>query len=86
MRLKRDINHITTREDGLKLYSFRYLWNQTFRVSLMAQDLLASDVGREAVIETGDGSYAVDYARLGLRMVTLETWRAQGPVSVELRQ
>lgn len=39
-RLKRDIRHVATRSDGLRLYAFKYLWDDTTYVGVMAQDLL----------------------------------------------
>lgn len=75
-RLKRDVAHLVTLEDGLKLYSFRYLWSDTAHVGVMAQDLMADQATRDAVIEHPGGYYMVDYGKLGLRMVTLEAWRA----------
>jgi hypothetical protein len=84
IRLKRDVSHVATLANGIKLYSFRYLWSETVHVGVMAQDLLADPAWREAVVLEPDGFYAVDYARLGLRMATLAEWQAQGLASVEL--
>ena len=65
-RLKRDINHVETFPNGLKLYSFRY-WNddRTF-VSVMAQDLLEDERFSHAVIEDESGYYMVNLGALGL--------------------
>jgi len=76
---------VATLENGIKLYSFRYLWSDERYVGVMAQDLLNNPVLRNAVILEPNGFYVVDYARLGLRMVTLAQWQAQGLASVELR-
>jgi len=40
IRLKRDIEHLVTLENGIKVYAFKYLWEDTIRVGVMAQDLL----------------------------------------------
>jgi hypothetical protein len=77
-RLKRDLRLLATRADGLKLYAFRYLWSDTEYVGVMAQDLLADERWQDAAVMTPAGFYVVDYARLGLRMTTLDAWRAAG--------
>jgi len=77
VRLKRDIELIATRDDGLKLYSFRYLWDDTAYVGVMAQDLLADPARADAVIRHESGYYMVDYASLGLEMVALKDWRGR---------
>jgi len=74
IRLKRDITHITTLDNGLKLYSFKYLWEDTTYVGVMAQDLLEDESYRDAVVTKKSGFYAVKYNLLGLRMTTLEEW------------
>jgi hypothetical protein len=83
-RLKRDIVPLATLANGIKLYSFRYLWSETMQVGVMAQDLLAEPSWREAVRLRPDGYYAVDYAGLGLRMATFADWQARGLASVVL--
>ncbi|MGE3625809.1 MAG: peptidoglycan-binding protein [Hyphomicrobiales bacterium] len=81
-RLKRDIEQLAALADGTRVYAFRYLWEDTIRVGVMAQDLLARDHTRDAVVTTDGGYYAVDYARLGLRMTTLAEWRARGEAAL----
>lgn len=76
-RLKRDIHHVATREDGLRVYAFKYLWDDAVRVGVMAQDLLRNEAWRPCVSDA-NGYYAVDYGRLGLRMTTLDEWEAKG--------
>lgn len=75
-RAKRDVVQVATREDGLKLYSFRYLWSDVTLVGVMAQDLLNDPVKHDAVSLHESGYYQVDYAMLGMKMLTLEEWRA----------
>ena len=81
-RLKRGIVHLTTLDNGLKLYSFKYLWDDQAYVGVMAQDLLGDDNFRHAVITTPSGFYAVNYAMLGLNMATQEEWSEAGLASV----
>lgn len=84
-RLKKDMTHIATLESGIKLYSFRYLWDETMHVGVMAQDLLADPATRDAVVMTSSGFYAVNYEMLGLRMVTLKAWHEQGQAAMLLQ-
>lgn len=81
-RLKTEVSHITTLANGIKLYAFRYVWEDTMRVGVMAQDLLADPATSDAVTLTSAGFYTVDYGRLGLKMVTLEQWRQKGPAAL----
>ncbi len=82
IRLKRDIEHLAALENGIKLYSFRYLWEDTIRVGVMAQDLLHDPVRKQAVELMPNGYYGVNYTMLGLKMITLKEWNAQGIASV----
>ena len=82
LRLKRDIEHVATREDGLRVYSFKYLWDDVVRVGVMAQDLLRNEAWRPSV-SSQNGYYAVDYGRLGLRMATRDEWDAKGLRAIE---
>lgn len=81
-RLKRDIILLATLENGMKLYSFRYIWSDTVYVGLMAQDLLLHREWRAAVVRLPNGFYVVNYAALGLRMTTLEEWSRAGLAAV----
>ena len=76
--MKRDITQIATRDDGLPIYSFRYLWDDEIHVGVMAQDLLRNEAWASAVVTKDGGNLFVDYARLGLRMTTLDEWQAKG--------
>ena len=73
VRLKRDIDVVGSLPDGLKLYRFRYNWEDTEYVGVMAQDVL--EVQPDAVITGEDGFYRVDYGKLGTRMMTYADWR-----------
>lgn len=82
LRLKRDVTYLATLESGIKVYAFRYLWDDKVHVGVMAQDLLGSAATREAVSTMPGGFYAVNYEMLGLKMTTLDAWRKQGLTSV----
>lgn len=74
IRLKRDITLIGQLDDGLSLYSYRYLWSDTVYVGVMAQEVAAKMPS--AAVMGDDGYLRVDYSKLGLRMRTLEEWQA----------
>ena len=82
--MKRDIDQVATRDDGLLSYSFRYLWDDEFYVGVMAQDLLCNAAWRQAVVTRDDGKLAVNYAKIGLRMATLEEWHSKGMEALRL--
>jgi hypothetical protein len=84
IRLKRDVHLLVTLDSGMKIYSFKYLWSYTAYVGVMAQDLLANPAWRDAVVTSPNGFYAVNYGTLGLKMVTLEEWQAQGVASIKV--
>ena len=72
-RLKKDVVRVATYASGLGLYRFKYLWGNTEYVGVMAQDLL--EKRDDAVAQGADGFLRVDYARLGLEMLTYAEWR-----------
>jgi hypothetical protein len=76
-RLKRDIQQLTTMPNGIKLYSFKYLWSDDLYVGVMAQDLLSDPQWKDAVITSNTGFYSVDYSKLGTRMMTLGQYQLQ---------
>ena len=76
-RLKRDIHQLTTMPNGIKLYSFKYLWSDEVYVGVMAQDLLSNSQWKDAVITSNTGYYKVDYSMLGLQMMTLGQYQLQ---------
>lgn len=79
-RLKKDVVYLTTLENGIKLYSFKYIWSDESYVGVMAQDLLLAAPHRNAVTLT-QGYYVVDYKALGLKMITLKEW-SQSPQNI----
>ena len=84
VRLKMNITSVAVLPNGLKLYSFQYRRDPTTTyVGVLAQDLLESENSefRDAVVVGSDGYYAVKYDELGLKMFTLDEWRA---VSMEI--
>ena len=76
-RLKRDIHQLTTMPNGVKLYSFKYLWSDDVYVGVMAQDLLSNPQWKDAVMISNTGYYSVDYSKLGTQMMTLGQYQLQ---------
>ena len=76
--------HLATMLNGIRIYSFRYLWSEQVYVGVMAQDLLHHPVFGAAIKLAADGFYRVNYALLGLRMVTIEEWKWGGVAAVSL--
>ena len=75
VRLKEDIVPLERLGNGLGLYRFRYKWSHQQYVGVMAQEVAAHN--RDAVVCGSDGYLRVDYARLGLRMMTWEEFVAK---------
>src|SRR5262245_23824747 len=73
-RAKRDITPLAQRENGLRLYRYRYAGSDTLYVGVLAQEV--REVAPNAVLRGADGYLRVDYARLGLRMQTWDDWIA----------
>ncbi|MCX7191140.1 MAG: tail fiber domain-containing protein [Candidatus Methylopumilus sp.] len=82
-RLKRSIHLLTRLHNGLKIYTFKYLWSDVVYVGVMAQDLLKNPTWKHAVITKANGFYAVNYEMLGLKMTTLAQWKKDGLVSID---
>jgi hypothetical protein len=75
VRLKADVTEVGRLANGLGLYRFRYIDDETVHVGVMAQEV--ERVVPEAVIRGSDGYLRVDYPRLGLRMMTWQEWLEQ---------
>ena len=82
IRLKRDIVLLGQTEQGIKLYSFKYLSSDQVYVGVMAQDLLENPKWQDAVITNPNGYYSVIYSKLGLEMVTLEQYQQVSAVAL----
>lgn len=82
IRLKRDIVALGPTAHGLMLYRFRYHWSDIAYVGVMAQEVLAV-MPDAVIIDPIDGYMAVDYARLGLRMMRWDQWRRRAELFAE---
>jgi hypothetical protein len=72
VRLKRDIVPLARLDNGIRLYQYRYLWSDELYVGVMAQEV--REIVPQAVMRGTDGYLRVDYARLGLRLMTFAEW------------
>ena len=61
-RLKENIKHIKD-VDGIKVYTYNYVWDKEPQVGAMAQDLLSTKYA-DAVSVHSSGYYQVDYSKL----------------------
>jgi hypothetical protein len=74
VRVKRDIALLGHLDNGLGIYSYRYLWSDQRYVGVMAQEVAL--VRADAVEHGADGYLRVNYARLGLHLQTWDEWKA----------
>lgn len=65
-RLKREISRIGTHHLGFGIYRFKYLWDDTAYVGVLAQELLKK--APHAVVAGPADFLAVDYDALGMAM------------------
>jgi uncharacterized protein YkvS len=73
-RLKRNIELIDTRDDGLKIYTFNYVWSGVTWIGVMAQDLLEQPQFAHAVQMDADGFYSVDYSKINFEMIRADMY------------
>jgi outer membrane immunogenic protein len=70
VRFKRDITLLGRRDDGLGIYLYKYLWSDAYYVGALAQEVAL--MHPDAVVRDPlTGYLGVNYARLGLRPMTL---------------
>lgn len=70
VRLKTDVTAVGVADNGLPLYTFRYLGDSALYRGVMAQDVLKHTPS--AVVTMDSGYMAVNYTALGLEMVRVE--------------
>ena len=75
VRLKHNIELIDTRDDGLKIYTFKYVWSDVTWIGVMAQDLLQQPQFAHAVCMEANGFYSVDYSKINFEMTTADQYR-----------
>jgi polysaccharide export outer membrane protein len=75
IRFKRDIVLLDRLPNGIGLYRYRYLWSDQVYVGVMAQEV--ARIVPDAVVQGADGFLRVNYARLGMRLLTWDQWTAK---------
>lgn len=83
-RLKEGIRHLYTLQQGVRVYSFRYIGDSRQFTGLMAQDLLEDERFRGAVGKDANGFYFIDYEALGLEIRGAEEMLRAGARASEL--
>jgi hypothetical protein len=63
---------LTRTADGLQIYRYRYIGDDTSYVGVMAQEV--AERVPDAVARGEDGYLTVDYGRLGLTFMTYDEW------------
>ena len=61
--------------NGIGLYRYRYIWSDQVYVGVMAQEV--AQIVPDAVVRGADGFLRVNYARLGMRLLTWDEWAAK---------
>jgi endosialidase-like protein len=82
VRLKRDIVLLVRLNSGIGLYRYRYLWSDTVYVGVMAQEV--ATIVPAAVLVAPDGYLRVNYARLGMRLLTWDEWVRENAGAIPL--
>jgi hypothetical protein len=72
IRLKQDLAVVGRTADGLRLYRYRYIGEDTVYVGVMAQEV--AERRPDAVARGEDGYLQIDYGKLGLQFLTFEEW------------
>ena len=72
IRLKQDLAVVGRTADGLRLYRYRYIGDDTVYVGVMAQEV--AERRPDAVARGEDGYLQIDYGKLGLQFLTFEEW------------
>ena len=62
MRLKKDIEHLFTMDNGVPIYSFKYQWSDDTNIGTMAQDI--EGIIPDAVSINSKGYKMVDYSKV----------------------
>ena len=84
MRLKEDVRYLTTLENGLRIYAFRYHGDERYFTGVLAQDVAANPKFANAVKPGAQGFLMVDYAKLGLKIHNEDAMRSASEKAMEL--
>lgn len=77
-RTRRNIKKLETLGSGITIYSYQFINDNTTYVGLLASDLVKHKLFKAYVVYMGEGSYMINYEKLGFQMVTMETFEKHG--------
>ncbi len=78
-QIKQNVTKIFTLKNGLSIFSYQYKRTpQNTYIGLMADDVARHNVFKAYVIHMGEGRYVINYDKLGLHPVSLETFEKEG--------
>ena len=84
LRLKEDVRYLTTLDNGLRIYAFRYRGDQRYFTGVLAQDVAANPKFAHAVNQGAHGFLMVDYAKLGLEIHNADAMRTASEKAIDL--
>ena len=79
-----DVAEVGKLENGINVYSFKYLWEDKVRVGVIAQELAERPDTKAAVLTLANGLLGVDYEALGLRMATEAQFKQAGMAALKV--
>lgn len=83
IQLKEDIRHLTTLDNGLRIYAFRYRGDPRYFTGVLAQEINANPEFVHAVNRGSHGFLIVDYAKLGLEIQNAKAMRSASNKAIE---
>lgn len=83
IQLKEDIRHLTTLENGLRIYAFRYRGDPRYFTGVLAQEIIANPEFAHVVSRGPHGFLTVDYAQLGLEIHNAKAIRSASNKAIE---
>lgn len=84
IRLKHNIRHVETLENGIRLHAFQYLDDDRFFVGVLAQELVQMPQFASAVVQMEGGYLGVDYTKLGLKLANAQAMIMAGNHAIEV--
>lgn len=83
IQLKEDIRHLSTLENGLRIYAFRYRGDPRYFTGVLAQEIAANPEFALAVHRGSHGFLIVDYAKLGLEIHNVKAIRSASNKAIQ---
>jgi len=77
-RMETEASVVGQLANGVNVYAFKFIFEDKFRVGVVAQELLERPDTKAAVLTMANGLLGVDYAALGMREATFAQWQKSG--------